>query len=104
MSSTSVKDDGSLARFGLVREESEEEWEPREERRSPAAVFGSKRVGLEIIPEGLEERIKAEIAGKLSPIVSIPLPPPHSPTPLSSYWTSNVGGDWYEYLDGDESS
>jgi hypothetical protein len=46
--------------------EETEGWQAREERRSPAAVFGSKRVGLEIIPETLEERIQAQISG-LSP-------------------------------------
>jgi hypothetical protein len=39
----------------------EVEWIPREERRSPAAVFGSKRVGLETIPRRLEENIQSEI-------------------------------------------
>jgi hypothetical protein len=39
----------------------EEEWTPREERRSPAAVFGSKRIGLETIPRRLEENIQSEI-------------------------------------------
>lgn len=39
----------------------DEEWAPREERRSPAAVFGSKRVGLETIPRRLEENIQSEI-------------------------------------------
>lgn len=42
-------------------EEEEEEWTPREERRSPAAVFGSKRVGLEVVPTRMEENIQSEI-------------------------------------------
>ena len=42
-------------------EEEEEEWAPREERRSPAAVFGSKRVGLEVVPRRMEENIQSEI-------------------------------------------
>ena len=42
-------------------EEEEEEWVPREERRSPAAVFGSKRVGLEVVPRRMEENIQSEI-------------------------------------------
>jgi hypothetical protein len=42
-------------------EEEESEWVPREERRSPAAVFGSKRVGLEVVPRRMEENIQSEI-------------------------------------------
>jgi hypothetical protein len=42
-------------------EEEEEDWVPREERRSPAAVFGSKRVGLEVVPRRMEENIQSEI-------------------------------------------
>jgi hypothetical protein len=42
-------------------EEEEDEWVPREERRSPAAVFGSKRVGLEVVPRRMEENIQSEI-------------------------------------------
>jgi hypothetical protein len=42
-------------------EEEEENWTPREERRSPAAVFGSKRVGLEVVPRRMEENIQSEI-------------------------------------------
>jgi hypothetical protein len=42
-------------------EDEEEEWVPREERRSPAAVFGSKRVGLEVVPRRMEENIQSEI-------------------------------------------
>jgi hypothetical protein len=52
---------GDLAR-GITEEgEVDEEWVPREERRSPAAVFGSKRIGLEVIPRRLEENIQLEI-------------------------------------------
>jgi hypothetical protein len=55
--------------YGLVNksdegrgiEEEDEEWTPREERRSPAAVFGSKRVGLEVVPRRMEENIQSEI-------------------------------------------
>ena len=39
------------------------EWEPREERRSPAAVLGSKRIGLVVLPEQLVDGIQAEISG-----------------------------------------
>lgn len=51
---------------GETRHDGEEgdDWQPREERRSPAAVFGSKRIGLEVIPPSLEERIRAEMAGE----------------------------------------
>jgi hypothetical protein len=51
-------------------EEEEEEWVPREERRSPAAVFGSKRVGLEVVPRRMEENIQSEINSMSS---SLPL-------------------------------
>lgn len=82
-SSTSLSDGGvgrNGSGFGLIGEELQEEmeWEPREERRSPAAVFGSKRIGLEMIPETLEERIQAEISGPLN----LPLPPFLSPPPV----------------------
>ena len=54
---------GQLTKLGGEREveEEEEEWVPREERRSPAAVFGSKRVGLEVVPRRMEENIQSEI-------------------------------------------
>jgi hypothetical protein len=52
------------------REAEEEEWVPREERRSPAAVFGSKRVGLEVVPRRMEENIQSEINSMSS---SLPL-------------------------------
>jgi hypothetical protein len=45
--------------------EEDEDWAPREERRSPAAVFGSKRVGLETIPRRMDENIQSEINSKL---------------------------------------
>ena len=55
--------------YGLVNksdsgkgvEDEGEEWVPREERRSPAAVFGSKRVGLEVVPRRMEENIQSGI-------------------------------------------
>jgi len=61
--------------YGLVNksdegkgvEEEEDEWVPREERRSPAAVFGSKRVGLEVVPRRMEENIQSEI-NSMSPL------------------------------------
>jgi hypothetical protein len=46
---------------GQEGEGEEEEWTPREERRSPAAVFGSKRIGLEVVPRRMEENIQSEI-------------------------------------------
>lgn len=46
---------------GQGLEDGGEEWIPREERRSPAAVFGSKRVGLEMVPRRMEENIQSEI-------------------------------------------
>lgn len=46
---------------GQGLEDGGEEWIPREERRSPAAVFGSKRVGLETVPRRMEENIQSEI-------------------------------------------
>jgi hypothetical protein len=52
---------GQTNRPGKEIEEEEEEWTPREERRSPAAVFGSKRVGLETVPRRMEENIQSEI-------------------------------------------
>jgi hypothetical protein len=66
-----------LAR-GITEEgEVDEEWVPREERRSPAAVFGSKRIGLEVIPRRLEENIQLEITSMspylLSPTLYFPL-------------------------------
>jgi hypothetical protein len=39
------------------------EWEPREERRSPAAVLGSKRIGLVVLPEQLVDGVQSEING-----------------------------------------
>jgi hypothetical protein len=48
----------------------EEEWTPREERRSPAAVFGSKRIGLEVVPRRMEENIQSEI-NSMSPLSSV---------------------------------
>lgn len=50
----------------LLGSEEEEEWTPRKERRSPAAVFGSKRLGLETIPRRMEENIQSEIDSKLN--------------------------------------
>lgn len=46
---------------GPEGEGEEVEWTPREERRSPAAVFGSKRIGLEVVPRRMEENIQSEI-------------------------------------------
>jgi hypothetical protein len=57
-----------LTRPGKEIEEEEEEWIPREERRSPAAVFGSKRVGLETVPRRMEENIQSEI-NSMSPLI-----------------------------------
>lgn len=37
----------------------------REERRSPAAVFGSKRIGSVVLPESMLEAIQREIDGTL---------------------------------------
>jgi hypothetical protein len=51
----------SLRDDSLLGPEEEEAWTPREERRSPAAVFGSKRLGLETIPRRMEENIQSEI-------------------------------------------
>jgi hypothetical protein len=45
--------------------------EPREERRSPAAVLGSKRIGLIVPPERLSSAIQNEINGELYPLLSI---------------------------------
>lgn len=47
-----------------LRQQTELDSEAREERRSPAAVFGSKRVGLEIVPEKMEEGVLRELAGE----------------------------------------
>jgi hypothetical protein len=74
--------------YGLVNkvdegrevEEEEEEWVPREERRSPAAVFGSKRVGLEVVPRRMEENIQSEINSMSqfhSPLTSMITSLPH---------------------------
>lgn len=41
-----------------------QEWESREERRSPAAVLGSKRIGLVVLPEQLVDGIQSEINGE----------------------------------------
>jgi hypothetical protein len=46
-------------------EENEFELAGREERRSPAAVFGSKRIGSVVLPEQLLQAIQREIDGKL---------------------------------------
>jgi hypothetical protein len=57
----------------------EEEWTPREERRSPAAVFGSKRIGLEVVPRRMEENIQSEINSLCSLFIYTTLslfPPP----------------------------
>jgi len=69
--------------YGLVNkldgqrrlEEEEDEWVPREERRSPAAVFGSKRVGLEVVPRRMEENIQSEINSMSLPRFSITICP-----------------------------
>jgi hypothetical protein len=63
----------SLRDDSLLGAEEDEAWIPREERRSPAAVFGSKRLGLETIPRRMEENIQSEIDSKLmSPGLSNP--------------------------------
>lgn len=45
------------------QEEGAPEWEPRKERRSPAAVLGSKRIGLVVLPDQLVDGIQREING-----------------------------------------
>lgn len=75
--------------YGLVNkldggrgvEEEDEEWVPREERRSPAAVFGSKRVGLEVVPRRMEENIQSEINSMSRPQLSTTI------CPLSHLWS-----------------
>lgn len=54
-----------LVKTEAEAEGKEEDDQPREERRSPAAVFGSKRVGLEVIPGGMERGVMRELAGEL---------------------------------------
>lgn len=49
--------------------------EAREERRSPAAVLGSKRLGLVVLPDQLAEAVQNEINGGF-------LTPPPLPTTL----------------------
>lgn len=43
-----------------------EEWTPREERRSPAAVFSTNRIGMSVLPEELVTGIDAALAGTSS--------------------------------------
>ena len=54
--------------FGLKRDEMEEyeddmDYEPREARRSPATLIGSKRIGMTTLPEELVEGVSAAIEG-----------------------------------------
>lgn len=39
-------------------------WEPRAERRSPAAVLGAKRIGMVVLPPKLAEGIQQAITGE----------------------------------------
>lgn len=50
---------------GNREEDSEFELAGREERRSPAAVFGSKRIGSVVLPEQLLQAIQREIDSEL---------------------------------------
>jgi hypothetical protein len=54
--------------FGLKRDEvdayeDEMDYEPREARRSPATLIGSKRIGMATLPEELVEGVAAAIDG-----------------------------------------
>lgn len=51
--------------FGIRRDEGEEDYaDRREERRSPAALLGTKKIGMVVLPEALVKGVQDAIEGE----------------------------------------
>jgi hypothetical protein len=70
--------------------------EARDERRSPAAVLGSKRLGLVVLPDQLAEAVQNEINGGYPPLTTslirtlCPRHPLSSTTVVACFFISEI--------------